>query len=101
MTLYLNLKTDVNEPTESNEQIKLEKNFSFVGILKVTNKKSRIRIQIRIHNQVYGSKDPDLDHSGSVPKCHGSGTLLLLLHMRKYGSGATKSYMTKSFFLFS
>ncbi len=33
------------------------KNLLFVGILKVTDKKSRIRIL----NQVYGSKDPEPD----------------------------------------
>jgi hypothetical protein len=52
-------------PSKSNKLKNLEKNI-FVGILKVTDEKSRIRIgkfKVRIRG------------SGSVPKCHGSGTL--------------------------
>jgi hypothetical protein len=38
----------------------------FAGIIKATDEKSRIRIQIRIRNPVYGSKDPGhcLNESG-------------------------------------
>jgi hypothetical protein len=53
---FLSLKNDVNTPSKSNKQKKLEFLF-LVGSLKVTDEKSRIR------------------GSGSVPKCHGSGTL--------------------------
>jgi hypothetical protein len=49
----MTLKTDVNVPTIRNKH----KNFVFVGFLKATDEKSRIRIQI--HYSVYGSKDPD------------------------------------------
>ncbi len=57
------METDVNVPTEINKQNKLEKNLFFVGILEVTNEKSRIRIRTRPGsvNQVYRSKDPDPD----------------------------------------
>ncbi len=41
----LTLKTDVNVPSESNKQNNLEDNLLFVGILKVTEEKSRIRIR--------------------------------------------------------
>jgi hypothetical protein len=58
---FFSLQKDVNVPTESKKQNKLLKNLFFVGILRVTDEKSRIRN----HFQVYGS----------VPKCHGSGTL--------------------------
>ncbi len=54
------LKNDVNVPSKSNKQ----KKFS-VGILKVTNEKSRIRIH---QSEVRGSG------FGSVPKCHRSET---------------------------
>ncbi len=39
------MKTDVSVPAESNKQNKLEKNLFFVGILEVTDEKSRIRIR--------------------------------------------------------
>ncbi len=72
----LSLKTDVNVPTVRNKQKKLEK-LIFVGILKATTKKRRIRIlsrifvcflkttvrkmriRIRLCNPMYGSRDPD------------------------------------------
>ncbi len=65
---YLSWKTDVNVPTESNKQNKLEKNV-FVGNLEVTAEKTRIRSRIRKSSE-------RTQVSGSVPKCHGSGTLL-------------------------
>ncbi len=40
----LSLKTDENVPTENNEQ----KNCYFVGILKATDEKSRIRIRLKM-----------------------------------------------------
>jgi len=61
------LKTDVNVPSESKKRNKLEI-FVVVGILEVTDKKSRIRKSSgRI--QGYGS--------GCVPKRHGSGSAVL------------------------
>jgi hypothetical protein len=56
----LSLKTDVNVPKVSNKQNNVEKNF-FFGISKAPDDKSRIRsrIQIRIHNLMYGSEDSD------------------------------------------
>jgi hypothetical protein len=69
MTFYdlLSLKTDVIvPPTVSNTQKKLRKNLFFVGILKATKEKSRIRIR----NPVVR-----VGGSGSVPR-HGSGTLV-------------------------
>ncbi len=54
-TWFLSLKTDVNVPTKSNNQCKLEKKLIFCRhLFKVTDEKGRIRIS----NQVYGSKDP-------------------------------------------
>jgi hypothetical protein len=69
---FLSLKTDVNVPTESNKQNKLEKNLFFVSILEVTDEKSRIRswIWIRKSNVL-------IRGSGSVLKCLGSGTGVL------------------------
>jgi hypothetical protein len=61
----LSLKSDVNVSTVRNKQKFLEKNLFLVGILKATAEKSRIRIH----------------ESGSVSKCHGSGTL-----QRKFSS---------------
>jgi hypothetical protein len=43
---FLSLKNDVNVPSKSNKQKKLDFYF-LVGILKVTAEKSRIRIRIR------------------------------------------------------
>ncbi len=51
----LSLKTDGNVPTVRNKLKTLEKPLFFVGILKATAKKRRIRIR----NLVYGSQDPD------------------------------------------
>ncbi len=51
---------------------KLEKKTYFFGILEVTDEKRRIRIWARkLGVGIQGSG------SGSVPKCHGSGTLLM------------------------
>jgi hypothetical protein len=44
----------------------LEKNVYFVGILKVTNKKSRIRSRIFVRNHVFGYKDQDPDRYQNV-----------------------------------
>ncbi len=43
---FLSLKNDINVPSKSNKQKNLEK-IIFVGILKVTDEKSRIQIPIR------------------------------------------------------
>jgi hypothetical protein len=61
----LSLNTDVNEPTVRNKYKNVEKHSYFVGILKATAKKGRIRI----HYLVFGTKDlypyqtlPDPEH---------------------------------------
>ncbi len=66
-------KTDVHVPSKCNKQKTLEKNLVFVGILSATDEKSRIRIRmsvVRIHGW------------GSVPKCHGSTTMVLRQHSK-------------------
>jgi hypothetical protein len=55
---------------DSGTLIVIEKNLFFVGFLKATDKKCRIRIW----NPVYGSKDPyknvtDPEHLETNPKC--------------------------------
>jgi hypothetical protein len=55
-----NLKIDVNVPSKRNKQTNVlyEKNF-FVGVLKVTDEMSRIRIRksvVRIHGSAYVSQ---------------------------------------------
>jgi hypothetical protein len=60
--------------------------FIFVGILKVTDEKSRIRKSVvRIRG------------SGFVPKCHGSGTLcsspISILHNRKWTAKCNKKHI--------
>jgi hypothetical protein len=49
----LSLKTDVNEPTESNKQ----KSLNFLG----DHLEEKSRIWIRTRNQVHKSKDPNPD----------------------------------------
>ncbi len=58
---FLSMKIDVNVPSETNKQKKIEKKLSFVDVSKGTDEKSRLR------SQRY--------ETGSVPICHGSGTL--------------------------
>jgi hypothetical protein len=60
----LSFKTDENEPTISKKI--LNKNLFFVVILKDTNEKSRI--QIRIINPVYESKDPSPSQNVTDPE---------------------------------
>jgi len=43
MALFLSFETDVNTPSKSNMQKKQKQNLFFVGILKVTDEKSRIQ----------------------------------------------------------
>ncbi len=43
---FLTLKNDGNVRRKSNKQKKLEKRLFFVGVLKITDEKSRIRIRI-------------------------------------------------------
>jgi hypothetical protein len=58
------LENDENLPAKSKKQKTFGKKLIFVGVLKVTEEKRRIRSQIwRIRR------------SGSIPKCHGSKTL--------------------------
>ncbi len=47
--VFLSLKNNVNVPSKSNKQKNFFLNWFFVGVLKVNDKNSRIRIQIRIH----------------------------------------------------
>ncbi len=51
MTCYI---WRLNVPTDSNKQ----KTYFILAILKATDEKSRIRIQIRIRNPVFGYNDP-------------------------------------------
>jgi hypothetical protein len=45
---FLPLKNDVNVPSKRNKKKSLEeKTILFVGVLKITDEQSRIRIQIR------------------------------------------------------
>ncbi len=55
---YISLKNDVNVPSKSNKQKNRKKHLYFVGILRLLTKRA-------------GSGS----ESGSVYKCHGSGTL--------------------------
>ncbi len=45
---FLSLKNDVNVPSKSNKQKKLEEKKFFVGVLKVNDENSRIWIRMRI-----------------------------------------------------
>jgi hypothetical protein len=64
---FLSLKNDVNLPSKSNKNFFVKIKF-FVGILKVNDENSRIRIH-QSETWIRGSG------SGSTPKCHGSATL--------------------------
>jgi hypothetical protein len=62
----LSSKTNINVPTVTNNRKKLRKKLFFLGKLKATAKKSRIRIRIRtpplwIRSPVYRSEDPNPD----------------------------------------
>jgi hypothetical protein len=50
---FLSLKNYVNVPSKSKKQKFFYKNFFFVGILKVNDENSRIRIRIWIRIQIY------------------------------------------------
>ncbi len=66
---FLSLKNDVNVPSKSNNQ-KIFFLLLFVGVLKVNDENSRIRIRIHYSEAwIRGSG------SGSTQKCHGPGTL--------------------------
>jgi len=68
----LSLMNDVNPPTFKSMYNKFEeKNIFFIGVLQVTDEKSRIRSRIR--NLLSKVR---IRGSGSVPKCHESGTLV-------------------------
>jgi hypothetical protein len=60
----------------------------FVGLLKINDDNSRIRIRIRIHWSEAWIR-------GSKPKCHGSGTLLHTIssHMLQCQSNNTVWYV--------
>ncbi len=66
---FLSLKNDVNVPSKSKKQKNFFLNQFFVGVLKVNDEKSRIRI--RIHQS-----EAWIRGSGSMPICHGSATLI-------------------------
>jgi hypothetical protein len=70
---FLSVKNDANVPSKSKKQ----KTIFLVDILKVPDEKSRIRswIRSRIHSLGVGIRR-SRSGSGSVPKCHGSGTLV-------------------------
>ncbi len=68
---FLSLKDDVNVPSKSNKQNNLGKKLFFVGILKVTDEKSRSQSWIRI-----SLSEVRIRGSGSIPKCYGSRTLV-------------------------
>jgi hypothetical protein len=71
--IFLSLNNDVNVPSKSIKQKYREKKkgIFFVGLLKVTEEKNRIRSRIPIR------KSAELIRgSGPVQKCHGSTTLV-------------------------
>ncbi len=57
---------------KSNKQKNCIKNYFFVGVLKVNDENSRIRIHLS-ETWIHGSGSG----SGSIPKCHGSARLLI------------------------
>jgi hypothetical protein len=59
---------DVNFPSKSNKQKNLGEKSFFIGVLKVNDENSRIRI--RIHE--------------SEAKCHGSATLMSTVQLAKF-----------------
>jgi hypothetical protein len=72
---FLSLKTDVNVPTENKKQNKLEKKLIFCWHL--GQKSHWWKARIRIHNS-----SVRIQGSGSVPKCHGSWTLMLWISIK-------------------
>jgi hypothetical protein len=74
---FLSLKNDVNVPLKSNMQKHYFSNLFFGSILKVSDENSRIRIRIRIRIGIWiHLSEPWIRGSGSIPKCHGSATLV-------------------------
>jgi hypothetical protein len=71
---FLSLKNYVNIPSKSNKQRILERNLFLLASWKPPDENSRIRI--RIHKSVI--------RIGSVPKCHGSTTLLTGLVVKEW-----------------
>jgi hypothetical protein len=62
------MKTDVNVIVKSNKQTSLKKNLFFVGILKATGEKSRIRIHSRIPIHNTAAEIKHLDESSENPR---------------------------------
>ncbi len=71
---FLSLKIFVNVASKSNKQKTFFLNLFFVGVLKVNDENSKIRIRIRIHLSEVWIRGSG---SGSTPTCHRSATLLL------------------------
>ncbi len=73
-------ENEVNAPSKNNKKkSNMQKIYVLVGILKVNEEHSRIRIGVRIHcleAWIRGSRS----WSGSTPKCHGSATLQVCSH---------------------
>jgi hypothetical protein len=65
------LENDENVPSKRNKQKNFFLNLFFVGILKVPDEKSRILIWIR-------KSVVRIPGSGSLPKCHGMTSKLLV-----------------------
>jgi hypothetical protein len=74
---FLSFKNYVNVPSKSNKQRILEKNLFLLASWKPPDENSRIRI--RIHKSVIR-----ICGTGSVPKCHGSTTLLTGLVVKEW-----------------
>ncbi len=88
---FLSLKNDLNVPSTINKQQKIEKisfcwdvrkKLVFVGILKVNDENSRIRIHC---------SEAWIRRSGSVPNFHDSATLLRIMELENYVSMYTGS----------
>jgi hypothetical protein len=79
------MKTDVNVHLKSKRQENFEKkNIFFVSILSATAEKSRIRIR---------KSGVLIRGSGSVPKCHGSTTMVTRPHLHTWSVGYNEFYL--------
>ncbi len=79
ISLFSSFKNNVNIPSKRNKHKNFEKNINYVGVLKVTDEKIRIRSRIRQSNvRILGY--------GSVQKCNVLNTAfaLYMTSMNKY-----------------
>jgi hypothetical protein len=94
------LKNDVNVPLKSNKPKNLLKNSFFVGVLKVNDENSSIRIRIRIHQSEAWIRGLDLDpdpHQNVMEPQHNiedSPKSLLLQSCPSQGCAANLSFLS-------